>query len=66
MDPQEFYDWRSSQPGTKNQIHPGVHIDHMSQVEAAEYFGVTRQTISNWERAATPIPKLVEMIINGQ
>ena len=60
----DFYKWRQDQAGVDKGPR-GVKLDHMSQQEAAEHFGVTRQTIINWEQGHTPIPKSVELATNA-
>jgi len=62
----QFLKWRQAQdPVYEKEETRGKHIDHMSQDEAAEKFGVSTQTIRNWETEATPIPKAVELVIDG-
>ena len=66
MTGKQFYKWRVKQKSDKKEVHRGVQIDHMNQEEAGEYFGVTRQTVTNWERGETSVPRFVEMMIDGQ
>lgn len=37
----------------------------MSQRQLAEIFGVEEQTVSNWERARTPIPKYAALLLRA-
>ncbi len=65
MTGEQLKKWRESQSPVYEKDERGIQIDHMSQEEAAEHFGVTRQTINNWENNHTPIPKAVEIVVNG-
>ena len=64
IDPQEFYDWRASQPAVKENKQ-GTNNDFMSQSEAAQIFGVNKQTVYNWEAGVTNIPRMVAIIVKN-
>ncbi len=67
MTGKQFKNWRESQDPVYEKSGFGPITEHMSQEEAGEYFGVTRNTIINWEQGHTKkgIPKSVEIVING-